>query len=58
MWELMREGRIAHFKVLYSREECVSEEKESREGVEAMFKKERELTKADMQKQDIVSNAV
>jgi hypothetical protein len=60
MWELMREGRITCLKVLYSREESVSEaeEKESREGVEVMLEKERELTKADMQKLDIVSNAV
>jgi hypothetical protein len=36
----------------------VLEKTESREGVEAMLEKERELTKTDMQKPDIVSNAV
>jgi hypothetical protein len=51
-------GRIEHLKVLYSRAERVLEATESREGVEAMLKKERELTKTDMQKLDIVRNAV
>ena len=36
MWELMK---IAHLEVLYSSEESVSEENESRKGVEAMLEK-------------------
>ena len=34
------------------------EETESREGVEDMLKKEKELTKTDVPKLDMVSNAV
>ena len=45
-------------KDLYSRREGVSEETDSREGVEDMLKEEKELTKIDVPKLDMGSNAV
>jgi hypothetical protein len=38
-------GKDGHLKSLYSRREGVSEETDSREGVEDMLKEEKELTK-------------
>jgi hypothetical protein len=43
---------------LYSRREGVSEETNSREGVEDMLKEEKELNKIDVPKLDMGSNAV
>ena len=45
-------------KSLYSEREGVLEETDSREGVEDMLKEEKELTKIDASKLDMVSNAV
>jgi hypothetical protein len=45
-------------KDLYSRREGVSEETDSREGVEDRLKEERELTKVEALKLDMGSNAV
>jgi hypothetical protein len=45
-------------KSLYSEKEGVSEETDSREGVEDMLKGGKELTKIDAPKLDMVSNAV
>jgi hypothetical protein len=45
-------------KSLYSKREGMSEETESREGVEDMLKEEKELTKIDVPELDMVSNAV
>jgi hypothetical protein len=45
-------------KNLYSRTEGVSEETDSREGVEDMFKEEKELTKVEALKLDMGSNTV
>jgi hypothetical protein len=57
--ELTMEGRmVKHLKNLYSRREGVLEETDSRERVEDMLKEEKELTKMDVSKLDMGSNAV
>jgi hypothetical protein len=59
IWELIMEGRmVKHLKSLYSRREGVLEETDSREGIEDMLKEEKELTKIDVSKLDMGSNAV
>ena len=59
MQELTIEGRmVRHLKDLYSRRDGVSEETDSREGLEDRLKEERELTKVEALKLDMESNAV
>ena len=59
MQELTIEGRmVRRWKDLYSRRDGVSEETDSREGLEDRLKEERELTKVEALKLDMESNAV
>jgi hypothetical protein len=58
IWELTIEGRmVRHLKDLYSRRDGVLET-DSREGLEDRFNEERELTKVEVLKLDMESNAV
>ena len=57
--ELTIEGRMVRcLKDLYSRRDGVSEETDSREGLEDRLNEERELTKVEAVELDIESNAV
>jgi hypothetical protein len=59
MQELTIEGRMVRcLKDLYSRRDGVSEETDSREGLEDRLKEERELTKVEALKLDMEGNAV
>ena len=59
MQELTTEGRmVRRLKDLYSRTDGVSEETDSREGLEDRLNKERELTKVEALELDMEGNAV
>jgi hypothetical protein len=59
MQELTIEGKMVwHLKDLYSRRDGVSEETDSREGLEDRLKEERELTKVEALELDMRGNAV
>ena len=59
IWEPTIEGRMVRcLKDLYSRRDGVSEETDSREGLEDRLNEERELTKVEALKLDMESNAV